>query len=358
MSTVGEYFDSTIIRGIDEGSGASGVVQALQATPRDGALELMTGPPGAVGPQGSTAHAFRWEGDIADQNALNALAPRLTQAHAGKAWRVLATDTLMYWNGTSFDSFADAFGAMGPDGEPCSVSIGVVDTGPVGSPLQVSVIGTAPNVTVNLTVPRGVKGIVGEAGPPGPIRNAADYADGVHADGSIPVWNETTGKWTPRPNPGLRGPWSIVETSAWNGGAGFSASQTNVATSPNTIARLDIPAQDVAWRPLVSGGVVVRTQEGSTSYATRVDTEVRIGSNSGQIVALGTGWPFGITVCTPLRPFFGASIADPSSSVGVVPAGQAVTLYVVLRRAQGSSNYSYTMSGAQIVCWAQPVAAS
>ncbi|WP_109527978.1 hypothetical protein [Nocardia aurea] len=357
MSTVGEYFESTAIRGIDERTGAAGVVQSLHGTPRDGALELMTGTPGQVGPPGPAGHPFRWEGDISDQTALNALASSLNLAHAGKAWRVRSTETLMYWNGTSFDSFADAFGAAGPDGQPCSLSVGTVDTGPVGSPLQVTVTGTAPNLTLHLTVPRGVQGLTGEPGPPGPIRQAGDYTDGTHVDGAVPVWNDTTGKWTPRPYPGLRGPWSIMETSAWNGGAGFAASQTNVSTSPNTVAQLTIPAQDTAWRPVLSGGVVLRTQEGSTSFTTRVDTEVRIGSASGQLVAIGTGWPFGVNTYTRLRPFFGATI-DPSSSVGVVPAATAVTLYVVLRRAQGSSNYSYSQSGAQIVCWAQPVAAS
>ncbi|WP_054815431.1 hypothetical protein [Nocardia arizonensis] len=358
MSTVGEYFDSTIIRGIHEGIGTPGVVQAMHGTPRDGALELMTGTAGAAGDAGPAGYPFRWEGDIADQSALNALAGGLGLAHAGKAWRVVSTNALMYWNGTSFDSFAEAFGGMGPDGQPCSIAIGTVDTGPVGSPLQVTVTGTPPNLTLSLTVPRGVKGLTGEDGPPGPLRQAADYADGTHVDNAVPVWNDVTQKWTPAAYPGLRGPWSIVEETAWDGGAGFSASQTNVATSPNTIAQLNIPAQDTAWRPVLSGGVAVRTTEASSSFSTRVDAEVRIGSNSGQLVGIGIGWPFGLENYNRFRPCFGARITDPTGSVGVIAAGTAVTLYVVLRRGQGSSNYTYNRTGAQLVCWAQPVAAS
>lgn len=355
MSTVGEYFESTLIHGIDEGIGAPGLVQSMHGTPRDGALELMTGTRGPAGPKGPAAPAFRWEGDIADPAALAALAPMLSTAHAGKAWRVRSTNTLMYWNGAGFESFIEAFGAMGPDGPSCSVTIGTVQTGPVGSPLAVTVTGTPPALTLNLTVPRGVKGRKGEPGPPGPIRAAADYADGVHAERSVPMWDAAAGKWTPRPFPGVRGPWSIVEGSAWDGGAGFAASQTNVGTSPNVVAQLKIPAQNADWRPIISGGTVVRTTEGGQSFTTRVDTEVRIGSATGQIVAQGSGMPFGMFHFNKLQPFFGVTGLTPSSSVGVVPKGQPVTLFVVLRRNQGDSNYTYNQAGAHIVCFAQPV---
>lgn len=353
MSTVGEYFDSTNLRGIDEGLGSSGVVQSLHGTPRSGELELMTGVPGDRGPVGESARPFRWEGDIADQAALSAMSTKLGAAQAGKAWRVVSSDTLVYWNGTGFDTFADAFGAAGPDGSPCVVSLGSVDTGEVGAPLQATIVGTPPNLVLHLTVPRGVRGREGEIGGPGPIRQAADYADGPHPDGSVPTWNGTAGKWEPRPFPGLRGPWSISETQAWDGSAGFGASQTNVGTSPNVIAQLAIPAQDSAWRPVVSGGVMLRTT--STDASTRIDAEVRIGSADGQIVALGSGFVMAMDSFCDFQPFFAASSMTPGSAVGVVPAGQPVSLYVVLRRNRGGANYTYTRSGAQIMCWARPV---
>ncbi|MBF6296293.1 hypothetical protein IU459_01895 [Nocardia amamiensis] len=357
MSTVGDYFASTAIRGIDEGIGTRGVVQAMHGTPSDGSLELMTGTPGPQGEQGDAARPFRWEGDIADHTALTALAAKLTTAHAGKAWRVVATDTLVYWNGRGFDSFAQAFGAHGPDGETCTVSIGTVDTGPVGSELQVTVVGEPPDLVLNLTVPRGVQGRKGDPGGPGPLRNAPDYADGIHADGAVPVWDDTIGKWKPRPYPGLRGPWSIVEGQAWDGGAGFAASQLNIATATKTVAQLNIPAQDVAWRPIVTGGVVVGTTEAWNQFTTRVDAEVRIGTADGPIVALGAGMVTGADSYNRFQPFYATRGLTPDSAVGVVAAGQAVTLYVVLRRNAGSSNYDYSMSRARIVCMARPVGA-
>ncbi|WP_458687354.1 hypothetical protein [Nocardia tengchongensis] len=358
MSTVGEYFESTLIRGIDEGIGTAGVVQSLHGTPRDGALELMTGTTGPAGPQGEPAAAFRWEGDIADQAALTALSSKLGIAHAGKTWRVLATDTLMYWNGTSFESFTDAFGAAGPEGQPCSITIGTVATGPAGSNLQVAVSGTNPNLVLNLTVPQGIKGRKGDPGGPGPVRNAPDYADGPHVDGSVPLWNAASNRWQGRPFPGSRGPWSIMGAQAWDGGPGFAASQSKVGTTPNTVAQLNIPAQDVDWRPVIAGGVLVFTDEGIGSFNTRIDAEVRLGSAVGQIVALGAGFPFGADGYCYFQPYYGARAMTPDSTVGVVPAGQAVTLYVVLRRNHGDSLYSYKQDDAQIVCWAKPVTAS
>ncbi|WP_157554211.1 hypothetical protein [Nocardia crassostreae] len=354
MSTVGKYFESTLIRGIDEGIGTAQTVQSMQGAPRDGSLELMTGISGPVGPAGAPCRAFRWEGDIADQAALFALGPKLGPAHAGKTWRVLTTDTMMYWNGTSFDSFTDAFGAAGPDGEPCTITIGAVTTGPVGSELQASITGTAPNLVLNLTVPQGGKGEKGERGGPGPIRKAPDYADGTHIDGAVPMWEGTSLKWTPRPYPGLRGPWSIVESTAWDGGAGFTASQGGINSAQFTVAQLRIPAQDTDWRPVITGGVIVRTDI-TGSFDHRVDAEVRIGSPNGQIVAFGSGIVFGVDGFLRFQPHYATPGMTPQSNVGVLPAGTAATIFVVLRRNRGSSNYTYTQGGAQIVCWAQPV---
>ncbi|MFB8282040.1 hypothetical protein [Nocardia colli] len=357
MSTVREYFESTQIRGIDEGIGVPGVVQSMHGTPRNGSLELMTGTPGVRGLPGEPARPFRWEGDIADQAALAALTPKLTLAHAGKAWRIMSTGTLVYWNGTGFDEFAAAFGAAGPDGQPCTLTIGTVDTGPVGSELQATVTGTAPNLVLNLTVPRGKKGRKGEAGGPGPIRNASDYADGPHIDRTVPAWDPATGKWKPRPYPGLRGPWTILEGRSWDGGPGFAGSEAGITAVTKNIAQLNIPAQDTDWRPMITGGVVVRPDENWNQFTTRIEAEVRIGSATGQIVALGSGLVTGVSTRARFQPFYGVRGMTPASTVGVVPAGQPVTLYVLLRRAIGTASYEYSMADAQIVCMARPVGA-
>jgi hypothetical protein len=327
----------------------------LHGTPADGTLELPVGAAGPTGPDGPPAATFRWEGDIADRAALDALAVDLGLAHAGKAWRVESNNSLMYWNGIGFETFQDAFGGRGPDGQVNTITIGTVTTGAVGSDLIVTVTGTPPNLVLNLTVPRGIKGRKGDDGGPGPIREAADYQDGTHTQDMVPLWDVSAAKWVPTAMPGWRGPWSINEASAWDGGSGFSASATNIATSPNTIAILNIPAQDCDWRPFVSGGAIVRTV--STGSTDRVDAEVRLGSNAGQIVAMGSGLAYGVDWFNRLVPHFASTAMVPSGSVGVVSAGAAAALYVVLRRNAGSGNYTYTQTKASVTCWAVPVSA-
>ncbi|MFC4123698.1 hypothetical protein [Nocardia rhizosphaerae] len=354
MSTISEYFDSAQVRGIDEGIGRPGVVQSMHATPADGTLELMTGPAGPVGPAGDPCRPFRWEGDIADPAALASLAARLGPAQAGKAWRVLSNDALMYWNGTGFDSFAEAFGAIGPMGDPCDITLGVVETGEPGTPLQATVSGAAPNLTLNLTVPRGIKGQPGEPGGPGPLRNAPDYADGSHVDGAVPTWDAVVEKWVPTPYPGLRGPWSVYEAESWDGSAGFASSVSSISSATYAVATLNIPAQDTDWRPLVTGGVFTRPL--NTSFDHRVDTEVRLGSASGQLVGLGTGATAGAGAYSRIQSFFGTTVA-PDSAIGVVPAGEPAQLHVVLSRNLGTANYHYARGSAQLLCWAQPVLA-
>ncbi|MFC6011372.1 hypothetical protein [Nocardia lasii] len=317
----------------------------------------MTGLAGPVGPTGEAARPFRWEGDVADQAALSAIGAKLGIAHSGKAWRVLSTGALVYWNGSGFDSFAEAFGAAGPDGESCSVTIGTVETGPVGSDLAVTVTGVAPNLVLNFVVPRGVQGKKGALGGPGPLRQSPDYLDGAHANRAVPMWDGALGKWKPTPYPGLRGPWTINDNHAWDGGAGFVASQSNISAATKVVAQLNVPAQDTAWRPMIFGGVVVGSRENYDQFTTRVDAEVRIGSPTGQLVALGSGQVTGIVSRARFQPFFGVRNLTPTSSVGVIPAGQSATFSVVLSRNAGTANYDYIMDDSEVVCLARPVGA-
>ncbi|MGW6698866.1 hypothetical protein [Nocardia sp. NPDC055049] len=351
MPTVGEYFEQTQIRGINEGIGEPSVVQSFGGTPRNGTLELPTGSPGATGPQGPPAHRFRWEGDISDPTALAALSETLGPAHAGRAWRVESTNTLMYWNGASFDSFAEAFGGHGPTGELNELAIGTVTTGAVGSDLEITITGTPPNQTLNIVVPRGVAGVQGPIGSPGPLREATDYDDTTPpVNGAVPLWSSATSKWTPTPWPGWRGPWTVHEDQAWDGAAGFAATQSGVSTTPNTVCNINIPAQDVAWRPLVFGGIFLRPADG-----TRMDVEARITNASGQVVGYGPGTQFALDSFTELYPQFNTASMTPASSVGVIAAGVPAVIAIVLRRNFGSGTYIYNRGTAHATVWAVPV---
>jgi hypothetical protein len=355
MTTIGEYFDRTRIRGINEGIGRDDIVQSFHGTPSDGGFELPVGPQGPDGPQGPAAHPFKHEGDIADIAALNALATRLRPAHAGKAWRVLSTNRLMVWNGRSFDTFTDAFGGHGPVGETNTLTIGTVTTAAVGADTEVTISGTPPAQTIDVTVPRGVKGAKGPLGPPGPLRGASDYDNSVtHVDRMVPMWNPATGKWTPSPYPGWRGPWTLVEGSSWNGATGFVATNSST-TNPRTIGEITIPAQDVAWRPFVTGGALIRLDNSGNHSAPRVD--VYLGSTSGQVVARGNGMPDGAWCFANLVPQWrSVNAMPPSSTAGVVSAGAATTLYLRIASGTGTTySVQYDRTRAHLAVWAVPV---
>ncbi|WP_067573711.1 hypothetical protein [Nocardia acidivorans] len=353
MSTIGEYFRGVRVAGLDEGVGAADIVQSMQATPADSTLELPTGPAGHIGETGPPAAPFRWEGDIADQAALSALGGTLGPAQAGKAWRVVTTNGLAYWNGTGFDTFPDAFGAHGPTGTPNTLTVGSVTTGPAGSDLQITVTGTPPAQAVNLVVPRGRQGQKGPAGPPGPIRAASDFdASVTMAAGMVPLWNAPASKWTPVPDPSWRGPWTIVEGARYDGGAGFVADISASSTIPNTIASLPIPAQNVAWRPFVTGGAMLRCT--SNKPAERMVLQAII-SGPGTIVGYGDGHGHNVFRHCTLVPHLRTNAVTPGGSVGVIAAGVAATIVLQIQATTNAPPYDYIRDYSHLAVWAVPV---
>lgn len=353
-SSVGDYFAFTQFQGLNEGIGQPGIITSLEGTPADGSYENLQGAQGDTGPQGEPGTPFRWEGDIADTAALNSIIPLLNSSMFGFTYRVLSDNSVVFWTGTKFVTFADAFGGLGPTGANNVLTMGTVTTGAVGSPLIVSITGSPPAQTLNLTVPRGGTGQKGLTGPPGPLRGSTDYDNTItHTNGMVPLWSNSTNKWTPTEWPGFRGPWSVMEGQSWdNLTTGFLADQTNISTNPLTIATINIPAQPVRWRPYVAGGAILSSVP--TDFTTRVDLELRNGSASGEILARGIGSAVYVDWFARLRPFY-ASTFTAGSTVGTIAASTAVTLYLVIRRNLGSANYNYKRSKASLIVWAQPV---
>lgn len=346
MATVGEYLTSVTMRGINDGVGLENTVNAFMVTPQYGLLELKEGNPGLKGDTGPAAFPWKWQGDVTDLAALDALAAGFGFQQAGWAFRVVSTNEVRYWDGTGWIPFLDAFGALGRRGAPNVLTIGTVTTGPEGSEVVATITGDAPNQVLNLTIPRGGPGEQGDPGGPGPIRNAPDYDNTVtHLQDFVPAWDTATDKFRPIPYPAWRGPWALAEAN-FNSGS-------NISTIPKTIATINIPAQPAPWRPFCMGGVQVWSHVQSLGES-RVDVEVRIGSIDGQIVALGPGFPAANQVFCRIQPYFGTDM-NPASTEGIVPANQTVTLYVVIRRPLGTRNYSHTNQGASLIVWAQPV---
>lgn len=346
-TTIGEYIASITMRGINDGVGLPNTVNSFQVDGKEGLFELPVGGKGDPGPQGEPAWPWKWQGDVADEVALEALRDALLgPEQKGYAYRVVSSNTVMYWDGETWYPFLNAFGAEGPQGAPNELSVGTVSTGVEGSNVQVTITGTPPNQVLNVTIPRGGKGAKGDPGGPGPISQAADV------DVSTPpqqdyvlAWDEADQKWRPMPYPGWRGPWGIS--------GGSISSGSNVAQQVNVLGSITIPAQPVAWRPFVQGQISCQIHVSQLNQA-RGDVIARIGSTTGQVVGVGPGFPSADHFFARLVPSF-LSAVTPDSTVGVIPAGQTATIYFTLERSGGAYNMSWTNSGASFLVWACPV---
>ena len=80
-------------------------------------------------------------------------------------------------------------GDTGATGPANSLTIGTVSTGAAGSNADATITGTAPNQTLNLTIPVGATGATGPTGPQGPAgtqtTNASDLTSGTLADARL-----------------------------------------------------------------------------------------------------------------------------------------------------------------------------
>lgn len=346
-TTIAEYIANITMRGINDGVGLPNTVNSFQVDGKEGLFELPVGGQGDPGPQGEPAWPWKWQGDVADEVALEALREALLGIEQkGYAYRVVSTNTVMYWDGEAWYPFLNAFGAEGPQGAPNELTVGTVTTGAEGSNVSVSITGTPPNQVLNITIPRGGQGAKGDPGGPGPILQADDVDGSVLPQQDyVLAWDEPTQKWRPMPYPGWRGPWGIS--------GGSVSSGSNVSAQVSTLGSITIPAQPVAWRPFVQGQVSCQIHVSTVGEA-RADVIARIGSTTGQIIGVGPGFPSADHFFARLLPNFQTSL-DPSSSVGVVPAGQTTTIYFTLERAGATKSYSWTNSGASFLVWACPV---
>ncbi|MFC4123697.1 hypothetical protein [Nocardia rhizosphaerae] len=341
-------FDDDIMitmRGVADSVGLPYTVNPVELVDREAVIELREGPAGPIGPDGEPAQPWDWQGDISDEAALRAL--DLTTADARKAWRVVAENAVYYWTGLEFIAFGTAFGKRGQRGAPSRMT-GVGVAGPTGSAAAAQVLGEAPEQRLEITFPRGETGDPGDPGASGRIQDADDVlidADRMLGQNFVLSWDDALQKFTPIPSPRLVGPWAIGQ-GQFNGGS-------NLDDDHRVLAAITIPAQPMAWQPMVEGIVGVVSKP--TDQSTACHIEVRIGDpKEGELVGLGVGSPatnFGAAMVTPAF----EHPVSPDQPLGVVPANRTVTLYVIVRRAYGTGRYTVSPYGAQIIVYARPV---
>lgn len=118
-------------------------------------IQGIQGPQGTPGTNGKDGAGIQIAGEVA---AYANLPSGLTSADAGKAWIVDADGKLYIWSGTSFPANGNGQTFVGPAGPATTLAIGTVTNGAAGGAAAATLTGSAPNQTLNLTLPTGATG--------------------------------------------------------------------------------------------------------------------------------------------------------------------------------------------------------
>lgn len=311
-------------------------------------LDALIGPQGIPG-QPAPIIRPEWGSTITDPADLP---EDLEESDEGRAWYIDG-----YWHIWTGDGWRVILGSLvGPPGPTPNLTITaeqieMPDSGPYGE-IQVQESGTDTNPNYRLLIP----GIPGPKGDNSRITECEDVI-GTPLDGQTLVWSDdedamTWGDFTP-----YAAKLTSIPEYAFVPGT-FTATKQVIATQ-------EFGPNDVAWYPDVEGHL--RWNRGLLSSA-QVEVEVRI-ENSG-VGSPDTAALCGRALFDPntldkvniahVRPHF-SDASDPSrsvspeSSVGRIPAGQATTMYVILRRVGGLGAYVFAQSGAHLLVRQQPV---
>lgn len=257
----------------------------------------------------------------------------MTAQYIGYAWPIVGTSDAIVYNGTELVRVPLFQGMQGEPGvTPTIAAETQVTTGPE---TVLSLVEISDNVyQLQGTVKRGDKGEPGVTGPPGPsaaINSAADV-EGPIGVGQTLVMG-TDGKFRAQ---------DLAQPSGVYKKSGADSDWQDVDTGANwtgdtvQITVMQIPAQDFAWEPEVQGHIEIQY----VGIAVRFDVEVRLGSVSGPLVALGPGMASTafLSTWTPrsIQPAT-EETSGPEQSTTIVPAGQAANLYLVLRRIESAA---------------------
>ncbi|MBF6213783.1 hypothetical protein IU487_22455 [Nocardia puris] len=344
MATVYEGDIQITMRGVADPVGLPYTVNPLELVDREAIVEIREGAPGDPGPQGDASWPWQWQGDATDFDELLGLG--LGYADARKAWRAADEDAIYLWTGMDWIRFVDAFNTSGRQGPP-NMLTGVAVAGAPGSSADATLTGTAPNQILTITIPRGETGDEGDPGEAGALADAVDVDVTDARDNSVLAWDDTASLWRPRPNPRLAGPWAI--------GSGQFGGASNLAVD-RTIATITIPAQPIAWRPIVIAGNISIKCHSQSLDDTRAIVQVRLGSAEGPVIAFGQSLGATNNTMVLMCPRWEQALT-PDSTHATVQPNQTATLFVVTSRSVGSRTYTVTTQGAQLMIMAQPLKA-
>lgn len=156
----------------------------------------------------------------------------LGAADAGKTYMVQADQRMYVWSGTAWPASGQGFaasgpagptGAVGPSGPANSLSVGTVQT---GSPISITITGTAPSQTINFTLPEGHWWT--GTGAPGTISGALNGDLYLDTSGNGNIYQLQSGTWVSQGT--LLGPTGARGTD-WFEGSGAPGTVSGAAAN-------------------------------------------------------------------------------------------------------------------------------
>ena len=321
----------------------------IEVTPDGATMELPRGRRGEKGETGDPGAQMWLRGLITDRNQLPS---NLRDVDQGAAWADTNTRSLWVWNGQNYIEVPEFIGVEGEPGKTPRFQIGSVKPGGDAAVSVNQAASTDDVVVLDFVLPQGPVGPPGEKGDEGTASNVSSSPD---VDVSQPpqpgealVWNGS--KWAPRTVLAPIGPWVLSPADFTNVEQGLIGSDS---VSERLIASLVVPGLPFDWHPVIVGGQL----QVETPLGVQFDAEIRVGNaQKGDIVGRGIGKVFqrrdDLTQIVPTSD----SRVTPASPVGLVQANTATTIYVVLKKVQGSiGGWNFWREKAALSFLAMPV---
>ncbi|MDH6282796.1 hypothetical protein [Prescottella agglutinans] len=318
------------------------VTAEIDVTEADGSRPIPGGDPGDQGAQGDPQPAFQWMGDATPAQLAQM---NLQDTDRLKAWRDPATNNMHVWTGSFWKVSTNVYGPRGPEGPATGLMVRNADAGSDTASAELS--GVAPDQTLMLRIPRGLRGNPGAAAPAEPIRSVSDYDNTIAPKaGQVIAFSAASQKFGPVTSPMLVGPFAMPMTTADTTQPGGPSIQ---------LGRLTIAALPFDWRPIIFGTIECgKTTDGwgdsdaayvkvLMSQSDRASIDVAIGSSVG---SRGLG-------CAVIGPTLIDAIT-PSDRARVVRSGMEVSFTVQLGY-YGQGQVSYRQRRSNLTVWAQPL---
>ena len=348
VATYQDLEQKLILRWVDTEDVLATQRAIIEVTPESATMELPRGRRGEPGDKGDPGAQMWLRGLITDNSELPT---NLREVDQGAAWANTVTRSLWVWNGRNYIEIPNFIGIKGDAGETPRFQIGSVKPGLEAEVSVNHAASTDTLVVLDFTLPQGPQGDPGDKGDPGEAAALSESPDvdvsQPPEDGEALVWNGA--KWAPRTVLAPIGPWVLAANDFTSFSQGTSGSGS---VSEHLIASITVPPMPFDWHPVVLGGNL----QVESSLSVQLDVEVRVGNaQRGDLVGYGTGRKnqsfTDLMVITPAT----ESRVTPASPTGMVEANSATTIYVVLKKVQGSTGrWGFQRTNASLAFMAMP----